>query len=101
MSNLQFTDISNFTNNKAIVTFQNKLTSIIDNTGNIILKTIKDFSFEKVLNDDIYLVKNNLNAKKGVINLKGELIIKSKYNEIEQVKSFFIAKINNKKVLFH
>ncbi|EOG6907531.1 hypothetical protein ACLH3U_001787, partial [Flavobacterium psychrophilum] len=58
---------------------------------------LKDFSFEKVLNDDIYLVKNNLNAKKGVINLKGELIIKSKYNEIEQVKSFFIAKINNKK----
>ncbi|EOG6893773.1 hypothetical protein [Flavobacterium psychrophilum] len=35
------------------------------------------------------------------MNLKGELIIKSKYNEIEQVKSFFIAKINNKKVLFH
>lgn len=97
MSNLEFTEISDFINNKAIITFQNKSTSIIDNLVNIVLKPIKDYSFEKVLNDDLYLIKNNLNTKEGIINSKGEFIIKCKYDEIKQVKSFFIAKSNNKK----
>lgn len=97
ISNLEFTEISDFIDNKAIITFQNKSTSIIDNLGNIVLKPIKDYSFEKVLNGDLYLIKNNLNSKEGVINSKGEFIIKCKYDEIKQVESFFIAKSNGKK----
>lgn len=96
IGDVEFKDISNFINDKAIVTFQNKSTSIIDNAGNIILNTIKGFSFVNVLNDEKYLIKNNLNSKKGVINSKGEFMIKCKYEEIKQVKSFFIAKMNNK-----
>lgn len=97
ISNLQFSEISNFTDNKAIVTFQNKSNSIIDNQGNVILKPIKTYIFEKVLNDDLFLIKDKINSKEGIINSKGELIIKCKYDEIKQVKSFFIAKSNNKK----
>ncbi len=97
ISNLQFTEISNFSNNKAIIAFQNKSNSIIDNLGNIVLKPIKDYYFERVLNNDLYLIKNNQNAKVGVMNSKGEFIIECKYDEIKQVKSFFIAKSNNKK----
>lgn len=97
ISDLQFSEISNFTNNKAIVTFQNKSNSLIDNQGNIILKPIKNYSFERVLNDDLFLIKDKLNSKEGIINSKGEFIIKCKYDEIKQVKSFFIAKSNNKK----
>lgn len=97
ISNLQFKEISNFSNNKAIITFQNKTNSIIDNQGNIILKPIKDYSFERVLNDNLFLIKNQLNSKEGIIDSKGEFFIKCKYDEIKQVKSFFIAKSNNKK----
>lgn len=97
ISDLQFSEISNFTNNKAIVTFQNKSNSIIDNQGNIILKPIKNYSLERVLNDDLFLIKDKLNSKEGIINSKGEFIIKCKYEEIKQIKSFFIAKSDNKK----
>lgn len=97
IGDLQFSEISIFTNNKAIVTFQNKSNSIIDNHANVILKPIKGHSFEKILNDGLYLIKDQLNNKVGIINSKGEFIIKCKYDEIKQVESFFIAKINNKK----
>lgn len=97
ISDLQFSEISNFTNNKAIVTYQNKSNSIIDNQVNIILKPIKGYSFERILNYDLFLIKDKLNSKEGIINSKGEFIIKCKYEEIKQVKSFFIAKNNNKK----
>jgi hypothetical protein len=96
ISTLQFTEISNFTDNRAIVTFQNKSASIIDNEGDIILNSIKNCSFESVLNGEIYLVKDNLNSKKGVVNSKGEFVIKCKYDELKYMKSFFIAKSNNK-----
>lgn len=95
-STLQFTEISNFTDNRAIVTFQNKSASIIDNEGDIILNSIKNCSFESVLNGEIYLVKDNLNSKKGVVNSKGEFVIKCKYDELKYINSFFIAKSNNK-----
>jgi hypothetical protein len=94
-STLQFTEISNFTDNRAIVTFQNKSASIIDNEGDIILNSIKNCSFESVLNGEIYLVKDNLNSKKGVVNSKGEFVIKCKYDELKYINSFFIAKSNN------
>lgn len=97
ISNLQFSEISNFTNNKAIISFQNRTNSIIDNKANVILKSIKNYSFERVLNDDLFLIKNKLNSKEGIINSKGEFIIKCKYDELKQVKYFFIAKSNNKK----
>jgi hypothetical protein len=97
ISDLQFSEISNFTNNKAIVTYQNKSNSIIDNQANIILKPIKGYSFERILNNDLFLIKDKLNSKEGIINSKGEFIIKCKYEEIKQVKSFFVAKSNNKK----
>lgn len=97
ISDLQFSEISNFTNNKAIVTYQNESNSIIDNQANIILKPIKGYSFERVLNDDLFLIKDKLNSKEGIINSNGEFVIKCKYDEIQQVKTFFIAKINNKK----
>ncbi len=97
ITNLNFTNISYFKYNKAIITLQNKTNSVIDNEGNILLKPVKDYSYERILNDDLYLIKNNLNSKKGVINSKNEFIINCKYDEIEQVKSFFIAKIDNKK----
>ncbi|MCY1518318.1 KWG Leptospira [compost metagenome] len=97
IGNLQFLEISDFTNNKAIVTFQNNSTSIIDNQGNVVLKPILNYSFERILNDDLFIIKDKRNLKEGVINSKAEFIIKCKYDEIKQVKSFFIAKSNNKK----
>lgn len=97
ISVLQFSKISKFTNNKAIVTYKNRSNSIIDNQVNIILKPIKGYSFERVLNDNLFLIKDKLNSKEGIINSKGEFIVKCKYDEIKQVKSLFIAKSNNKK----
>ncbi|WP_322548970.1 WG repeat-containing protein [Flavobacterium psychraquaticum] len=96
ISDLQFTQISEFRNNKAIIVLPNKSNSIIDNNGNVILKSIKNHSFERVFNDNLYLIKNNLTAKEGIINSKNEFIIKCKYDEIKQVNSFFIAKSNKK-----
>jgi len=96
ISDLQFTQISEFINNKAIIEFPNKTNSIIDNSGNVILKSIKSHSFEKVFDNDLYLIKNNLTTKEGIINSKNEFIIKCKYQEIKQGNSFFIAKSNKK-----
>ncbi|MCK8142567.1 WG repeat-containing protein [Flavobacterium sp. I-SCBP12n] len=96
ISNIQFTQISEFKNNNAIVDFPNKTTSIIDNNGNIILKSIKNYNFERIFNHNLYLIKNNLTSKIGIINSKNEFIINCKYDEIKQVNSFFIAKSNKK-----
>lgn len=97
ISDLRFSEISDFTNNKAIVAFKDQSTAIIDNKGNVVLKPILNYSFERILNDDLFIIKDKLNLKEGVINSKGEFIIKCKYDEIKQVKSFFIAKNSNKK----
>ncbi|WP_395061324.1 WG repeat-containing protein [Flavobacterium sp.] len=97
ISDLNFSEISNFTNNMAIAMFLNNSNFIIDNQGNIVLKSIKNYSFEKILNGGLFLVKDKLNSKKGILNSKGQFIIKCKYDAIEQVKSFFIAKSNGKK----
>ena len=97
ITNLNFIKISYFKHDKAVITLRNKTNSVIDNKGNLLLKPIKDYSFERILDDDLYLIKSNLNLKEGVINSKNEFVINCKYNKIEQVKSFFIAKIHNKK----
>jgi hypothetical protein len=97
VSNLQFINISHFKNNNAIITFQDKSNAIINNQGNIVLKSIKDINFEKILDNSLFLVKNKLNSKKGILNSNGKFLIKCKYDEIEQIKAFFIAKSNTKK----
>jgi hypothetical protein len=96
INNLEFTWISSFVNDKAVVTFENKTNAIIDNLGNVVLKPIKDYSFKDILNDGLYSITNRLNGKVGVINTKGEFLIKCKYDEIKQVNKLFIAKINKK-----
>ncbi len=97
ISHLKFSTISHFKNDQAIIGFPNKKNTIINKLGAIIFKTHKVYSYEGILNDGLYLVKNNLTAKKGVINGKGELIIKCNYDELEQSNSIFIVKLNIKK----
>lgn len=96
ISDLQFTQISRFRNNKAIISLPDKSNLIIDNFGNIVLAPINGYSFEMILNNDLYLIKSKLNAKKGILNAKGEFSIECKYEEIKQVRSYFMAKFNNK-----
>lgn len=97
LSNLSFSEISDFIYNKAIITFHNKSTSIIDNIGTILLKSDKNYNFKKVLNNNLYIIKSNQNSKEGVLNSKEDIIIKCKYDELKLVKTFYIAKSKNKK----
>jgi hypothetical protein len=97
LNNFQISEISKYTNNKAIATLQDNSNLIINNHGDIILKHIKGYSYERVLNNSLFLINNNLNSKKGILNSSGEFMVQCKYDEIIQTETFFIAEKNNKK----
>ena len=92
ISTLQFAEITRFTNNKAIVVFKNKSSAIIDTLGSIVLDPIEGYRFERVLDGDLYVIKNEFNSKVGIVNGQGEFVIGCIYDEIRQEKSCFIAK---------
>lgn len=96
INNLQFTNITRFRNDRAIITFPDTSTAIIDLKGNIVLQPIQRHAFEWILNDSLYLVRNILTSRVGVVNAMAEFTIPCKYEEIDQVKSFFIARSINK-----
>ncbi len=96
VNDLQFTNITRFHNDRAIITFPDTSTAIIDLRGDIVLQPIHGYEFIDILNDSLYLIKDNLTSKVGVVNAKAEFTISCKYEEIDQVKSFFIARSINK-----
>lgn len=99
ITNFQAFDIEYFQHKRSIVTLQNKSTFIIDTLGNIILNTIKSHKFERVLDQDSFLILNTLTKKKGIINSNGQYEIECKYDEIYPSNSIYIVKNNGKEGL--
>lgn len=99
ITNFQAFDIDYFQHKRSIVTLQNKNTLIIDTLGNIILNTIKNHIFKRVLTQDTFLILNTLTNKKGIINSNGKYEIECKYDEIYPSNSIYIVKINEKEGL--
>ncbi|OYQ38441.1 WG repeat-containing protein [Flavobacterium aurantiibacter] len=97
ITDLQFLKISRFKDGKAIVTDANKSNFIIDNQANIVLKPIKDCAFEAILKDDLFLIKDNLSAKFGVVTVKAQFLIPVKFDKLEQTEDVFIATRDGKK----
>lgn len=96
LTNFKAKDIEYFTDGKSIATLQNDSTLIIDTTGQIVLNSIKDHKFEKVIKSDRYLILNTITKKKGIVNSSGEFEVKCKYNDIFPSKSIYIANYNGK-----
>ncbi|MEN2488398.1 WG repeat-containing protein [Flavobacterium sp. B11] len=96
ITNFQAFDIEYFQHKRSIVTLQNKNTLIIDTLGNIVLNTIKDHKFERILAQDAFLILNKLTKKKGIINSNGKYNIECKYDEIYPSNSIYIVKNNAK-----
>ncbi|WP_160782600.1 WG repeat-containing protein [Flavobacterium sp. HBTb2-11-1] len=96
ITNFQAFDIEYFQHKRSIVTLQNKNTFIIDTLGNIVLNSIKNHQFERVLDQDSFLILNTLTKKKGIINSNGQYEIKCKYDEIHPSNSIYVVKNNGK-----
>jgi hypothetical protein len=97
LTTFQAEDISYFKDKRSIVTLQNKNTLIIDNTGNIILNSLKNYKFESVINIESYIVLNTITKKKGVINSSDQYEIECKYDDILPSNSIYIITNNEKK----
>ena len=95
ISDLQFTSISNFKANKAIVTFKDGSNAIIDNQANILLKVAADYFVTHILENQLFLIKNKQNNKEGILDFNGNVIIPCKYESIKQFEDLFIAEKNN------
>ncbi|WP_433777783.1 WG repeat-containing protein [Flavobacterium anhuiense] len=96
ITNFQAFDIEYFQHKRSIVTLQNKNTFIIDTLGNIVLNTIKNHRFERILSQNSFLILNTLTKKKGIINSNGQYEIECKYDEIMPSNSIYIVKNNGK-----
>lgn len=96
ITKFQAFDIEYFQHKRSIVTLQNKNTLIIDTLGNIVLNTIKNYRFERILSQNSSLVFNTITKKKGVINSSGQYEIDFKYDEITPSNSIYIVKNNGK-----
>ena len=96
ITNFQAFDIEYFQHKRSIVTLQNKNTLIIDTLGNIVLNTIKNHRFERILSQNSFLILNTLTKKKGIINSNGQYEIDCKYDEISPSNSIYIVKNNGK-----
>ncbi|WP_343705951.1 WG repeat-containing protein [Flavobacterium sp.] len=96
ITKFQAFDIEYFQHKRSIVTLQNKNTFIIDTLGNIVLNTIKNHKFERVLDQDSFLIFNTVTKKKGVINSNGKYEIECKYDEIYPRNLIYIVQNNTK-----
>lgn len=96
ITKFQAFDIEYFQHKRSIVTLQNKNTFIIDTLGNIVLNTIKNHRFERILSQNSFLILNTLTKKKGIINSNGQYEIECKYDEIMPSNSIYIVKNNGK-----
>lgn len=93
----KFTEVSYFKDNKAIVAAQDHTSFIIDGKGKTITGPVDGHTFEKILDNGQYLIRNNKTLKKGIINASGEFKISCKYDDIKQSGSVFIVQLHNKK----
>ncbi|MEN2399883.1 WG repeat-containing protein [Flavobacterium sp. MC2016-06] len=96
LTNFQAKDIEYFTDTETIVTLKNNTTFIINDKGVVILNSIKNIHFEKIINSHTYIVRNILTNKKGIINASGKYEIECKYNDILPSKSIYIVKNKDK-----
>jgi len=96
ITKFQAFDIEYFQHKRSIVMLQNKNTLIIDTLGNIVLNTIKNHRFERILSQNSFLILNTLTKKKGIINSNGQYEIECKYDEIMPSNSIYIVKNNGK-----
>jgi hypothetical protein len=97
INDLQFTEISKFKDNHAIVGFADKTSAVIDINGAIVLKSLENYNFKILFDDKLYLIINNSTSKFGVVDSNNKLIIDTNYDEIRQFGSMFIADKNGKK----
>ncbi|RZK02875.1 MAG: WG repeat-containing protein [Flavobacterium sp.] len=93
----KFTDVSNFMYSKAIVSAQNTDNFVLDSKGKAVVAPIKNHTFEKILNGDLYLIRQNQTLKKGIVDASGHLKIDCRYDEIAQSGSVFIVEHLNRK----
>lgn len=96
ITNFQAFDIEYFQYKRSIVTLQNKSTFVIDTIGNTVLSSIKNHKFERVLDQDSFLILNTATKKKGIINSNGQYEIECKYDEIYPSNSIYIVRSNGK-----
>jgi hypothetical protein len=96
ITNFKAKDIEYFTNDKTIVTLQNNDSFISNNQGAVILNSIKNHKFERIINSDTYIIFNLLTKKKGVINSTGKYEVECNYDDILPSKSFYIVKNKDK-----
>ncbi|MBF4505570.1 WG repeat-containing protein [Flavobacterium sp. JLP] len=96
LTNFQAKDIEYFTNKKSIATLQNNTTLILNNEGAVVLNTIKNHKFEKIIGSDSYIIRNTINNKKGVLNSSGKYEIECKYDDILPSNSIYIVKEKDK-----
>lgn len=96
ITNFKAADIDYFKFKKSIVKLQNKNTFIIDPLGNIVLNSVKDHQFERVIAPDTYIIINTITKKKGIINSSGQYEIECKYDDISPSNSIYIVKNNEK-----
>ncbi len=96
ITKFQAFDIEYFQHKRSIVMLQNKNTLIIDTLGNIVLNTVKNHRFERILSQNSFLILNTLTKKKGIINSNGQYEIECKYDEIMPSNSIYIVKNNGK-----
>ncbi len=96
ITSFQALNIDYFQHERSIVTLKNENTLIIDTLGNIVLNTIKNHKFERILGKDSFLILNTITKKKGIINSTGKYEIECKYDEIRPSNSIYIVKNNGK-----
>lgn len=102
ITEFKYTMVNNFGFNHFICKTKNKRSYILNSDGKIIFNEdlkydIKSYYFDK---DSIFIYQEVLNGKKlkGLVNIKGEIIIKPKYQEIYFINDIdlYVAKNNGK-----
>lgn len=96
-SDIKPINILYFRNSKAIVELENKSSIVIDNNLNIVMNSIEEYQYMRILEDDLYLIQNRKTSKLGVIDSTYGIPIECIYDEIIQKGDYFIAEKENKK----
>jgi hypothetical protein len=96
-SDIKFVNILKFRNSKAVVTLENHSSIVIDSELNVIMNSNHEYEYQRVLENDLYLVKDKKTSRLGVINSLYEILVECLYDEIIQKGNYFIVEKEDKK----
>ncbi|MDD3773118.1 MAG: WG repeat-containing protein [Weeksellaceae bacterium] len=96
-SDIKPVNILYFRNSKAVVDLEDSSSIIIDNKLNIVMNSLQEYQYQRVLENDLYLVKDKKTSKLGVINSLYKIPIECIYDEIIQKGDYYIAEKEDKK----